>query len=87
MQKVDRELKESPPSGLSDLKNGSLKAHFLSTPRKNNPVESFYSSIEMSGIASKVLPRTNNGTGAFVLQCRKMVFNYCEKWGSNKGMM
>ncbi|CAO3637636.1 unnamed protein product [Mucor hiemalis] len=41
----------------------------------------------MSGIASKVLPRTNNGTGAFVLQCRKMVFNYCEKWGSNKGMI
>jgi large subunit ribosomal protein L43 len=41
----------------------------------------------MSAIASKILPRTNNGTGAFVLQCRKMVFNYCEKWGSNKGMM
>ncbi|KAI8356643.1 thioredoxin-like protein [Blakeslea trispora] len=41
----------------------------------------------MSTMASRILPRTNNGTGAFVLQCRKMVFNYCEKWGSNKGMI
>ncbi|CEG66676.1 39S ribosomal protein L43, mitochondrial [Rhizopus azygosporus] len=41
----------------------------------------------MSAFASRLLPKTNNGTGAFVLQCRKMVFNYCEKWGSNKGMI
>ncbi|KAI7898835.1 thioredoxin-like protein [Cokeromyces recurvatus] len=41
----------------------------------------------MSTIARKIIPRTNNGTGSFVLQCRKMVFNYCEKWGSNKGMI
>ncbi|KAL0081476.1 thioredoxin-like protein [Phycomyces blakesleeanus] len=37
--------------------------------------------------AKKAIPRTNNGAGAFVLQCRKMVFNYCEHWGSNKGMV
>ncbi|KAF7730423.1 39S ribosomal protein L51, mitochondrial [Apophysomyces ossiformis] len=37
--------------------------------------------------ASKLLARTNNGTGAFVLQCRQLVFNYCEHWGSNKGMI
>ncbi|CAO3674250.1 unnamed protein product [Rhizopus stolonifer] len=41
----------------------------------------------MSTVAARALPRTNNGTGAFVLQCRKLVFNYCEKWGSNKGMI
>ncbi|SAM09671.1 hypothetical protein [Absidia glauca] len=37
--------------------------------------------------SSKLLSTTNNGTGAFVLQCRKLVFNYCELWGSNKGMV
>ncbi|KAG0174405.1 39S ribosomal protein L51, mitochondrial [Apophysomyces sp. BC1034] len=37
--------------------------------------------------ASKLIPRTNNGTGAFVLQCRQLVFHYCEHWGSNKGMI
>ncbi|CAO3589219.1 unnamed protein product [Absidia cylindrospora] len=36
---------------------------------------------------TKLLSTTNNGTGAFVLQCRKLVFNYCELWGSNKGMV
>ncbi|KAL1936145.1 hypothetical protein VTP01DRAFT_279 [Rhizomucor pusillus] len=36
---------------------------------------------------STVLPRINNGTGAYVLQCKKLVFNYCERWGSNKGMI
>lgn len=41
----------------------------------------------MSTAAKKLLPRTNNGTGAFVLQCRRLVFNYCEHWGSNKGMV
>jgi large subunit ribosomal protein L43 len=41
----------------------------------------------MSVFAARALPKTNNGTGAFILQCRRMVFNYCEKWGSNKGMM
>ncbi|KAI8973455.1 thioredoxin-like protein [Mycotypha africana] len=34
-----------------------------------------------------LVAKSNNGTGAFVLQCRKMVFNYCEHWGSNKGMI
>ncbi|KAI8336221.1 thioredoxin-like protein [Chlamydoabsidia padenii] len=37
--------------------------------------------------SSKLASTTNNGTGAFVLQCRKLVFNYCEMWGSNKGMV
>lgn len=37
--------------------------------------------------AQKLASVTKNGVGAYVLQCRKMVFNYCENWGSNKGMM
>ncbi|CAO3592088.1 unnamed protein product [Absidia cylindrospora] len=36
---------------------------------------------------TKLLSTSDNGTGAFVLQCRKLVFNYCELWGSNKGMV
>ncbi|KAM0792858.1 hypothetical protein ACM66B_002622 [Microbotryomycetes sp. NB124-2] len=28
----------------------------------------------------------SNGSAAFVLPCRKLVFEYCESWGSNKGM-
>jgi large subunit ribosomal protein L43 len=35
----------------------------------------------------KLATVTKNGVGAYVLQCRKLVFNYCENWGSNKGMM
>ncbi|CAO3634890.1 unnamed protein product [Cunninghamella blakesleeana] len=38
-------------------------------------------------VANKFIAKTNNGAGAFVLQCRKLVFNYCESWGSNKGMI
>ncbi|CDS05565.1 hypothetical protein LRAMOSA08093 [Lichtheimia ramosa] len=41
----------------------------------------------MASVATKAIPRTNNGTGAFVLQCKSLVFNYCERWGSNKGMI
>ncbi|KAI8388664.1 thioredoxin-like protein [Radiomyces spectabilis] len=41
----------------------------------------------MSALAQKLVPKPSNGTGAFILQCRKMVFNYCEHWASNKGMI
>ncbi|KDE08713.1 hypothetical protein MVLG_01168 [Microbotryum lychnidis-dioicae p1A1 Lamole] len=27
-----------------------------------------------------------NGTKSFVLPCKKIVFEYCETWGSNRGM-
>ncbi|KAG2187903.1 hypothetical protein INT44_000653 [Umbelopsis vinacea] len=37
--------------------------------------------------AQRLASVTKNGVGAYVLQCRKMVFNYCENWGSNKGMI
>lgn len=60
----------------------------------SGPVKSFSTAfflplaqnIDMS-FSSKLVSTTNNGTGAFVLQCRKLVFNYCELWGSNKGMV
>ncbi|KAI8074727.1 thioredoxin-like protein [Gongronella butleri] len=38
-------------------------------------------------MSSKILKPVSNGAGAFVLQCRKLVFNYCEHWGSSKGMV
>ncbi|KAI7868944.1 thioredoxin-like protein [Spinellus fusiger] len=41
----------------------------------------------MSVAVKKIIPKTNNGVGAFVLQCKKLVFHYCEHWGSNKGMV
>ncbi|CAG8442473.1 13678_t:CDS:2 [Ambispora gerdemannii] len=28
-----------------------------------------------------------NGVGSYVLQCRKMVFHYCERGGSSRGMI
>ncbi|CAO3668433.1 unnamed protein product [Umbelopsis vinacea] len=37
--------------------------------------------------AQKLATVTKNGVGAYVLQCRKLIFNYCENWGSNKGMI
>lgn len=32
------------------------------------------------------MPRKQNGVGAFVLQCRKLDFHYCDWAGSSKGM-
>ncbi|KAG9290089.1 hypothetical protein G9A89_010395 [Geosiphon pyriformis] len=29
---------------------------------------------------------SKNGVGGFIIQCRKMVFHYCEKGGSSRGM-
>ncbi|KAJ2960458.1 hypothetical protein NQZ79_g4191 [Umbelopsis isabellina] len=37
--------------------------------------------------AQRLASVTKNGVGTYILQCRKMVFNYCENWGSNKGMI
>ncbi|ORX57505.1 hypothetical protein DM01DRAFT_1319439 [Hesseltinella vesiculosa] len=37
--------------------------------------------------AAKLIKPVSNGAGAFVLQCRKLVFNYCEHWGSSSGMV
>ncbi|RUS22024.1 thioredoxin-like protein [Endogone sp. FLAS-F59071] len=40
-------------------------------------------------LASRIVPiaKARNGVGAYVLQCRKLVFNYCEHGGSSKGMI
>ena len=27
-----------------------------------------------------------NGVGAFILQCKRLDFHYCDKWGSSRGM-
>lgn len=35
---------------------------------------------------SALLTPQQNGVGAFVLQCRKMDFHYCDWAGSSKGM-
>lgn len=28
----------------------------------------------------------SNGSSAFILPCKKLIFEYCETWGSNRGM-
>ncbi|KAL1920741.1 mitochondrial 54S ribosomal protein mL43 [Calcarisporiella thermophila] len=38
-------------------------------------------------LAKSIIPQAKNGAGAFVLQCRKMVFHYCERSGSSRGMI
>ncbi|RUP49103.1 mitochondrial ribosomal protein L43 [Jimgerdemannia flammicorona] len=42
-----------------------------------------------STLSAKSIPlaRPKNGVGAFVFQCRKLVFSYCEHFGSNNGMV
>jgi large subunit ribosomal protein L43 len=37
-------------------------------------------------MASPIRSIGKNGVGAYVLQCRKLVFEYCEKSGSSRGM-
>jgi large subunit ribosomal protein L43 len=33
-----------------------------------------------------LLTRTRPGVGAFVLQCKRLEFHYCNWWGSSRGM-
>ncbi|KAI9598730.1 thioredoxin-like protein [Syncephalis fuscata] len=40
----------------------------------------------MASTAARQLSINKNGVGAFVLQCRKLVFQYCEKSGSSRGI-
>ncbi|KAI9228386.1 MAG: thioredoxin-like protein [Piptocephalis tieghemiana] len=37
-------------------------------------------------MSTRLTSTGKNGVGAFVLQCRKMVFHYCERSGSSAGM-
>jgi len=37
--------------------------------------------------ALRAVSKSQNGVGAFILQCKKMEFNYCEHGGSSRGMM
>jgi large subunit ribosomal protein L43 len=34
----------------------------------------------------RLISKSQNGVGAFVLQCKRMEFNYCDWAGSSKGM-
>ncbi|RKP22737.1 thioredoxin-like protein [Syncephalis pseudoplumigaleata] len=40
----------------------------------------------MASAAPRLLSVNKNGVGTFVLQCRKLVFHYCERSGSSRGM-
>ncbi|KAL9072148.1 MAG: hypothetical protein Q9161_003769 [Pseudevernia consocians] len=36
--------------------------------------------------AIRTTSTAQNGVGAFILQCKRLDFHYCDKWGSSKGM-
>ncbi|CBX96692.1 hypothetical protein IAQ61_005445 [Plenodomus lingam] len=36
--------------------------------------------------ALKAVAKPQNGVGAFILQCKRLDFHYCNRWGSSKGM-
>ncbi|KAL6702859.1 39S ribosomal protein L51, mitochondrial [Coniothyrium glycines] len=36
--------------------------------------------------AIKAVAKPQNGVGAFILQCKRLEFHYCNWWGSSKGM-
>ncbi|KAJ4343149.1 39S ribosomal protein L51, mitochondrial [Ascochyta clinopodiicola] len=36
--------------------------------------------------ATRTVAKAQNGVGAFVLQCKRLEFHYCNWWGSSKGM-
>ncbi|OAL46342.1 hypothetical protein IQ07DRAFT_623891 [Pyrenochaeta sp. DS3sAY3a] len=36
--------------------------------------------------AIKTLAKPQNGVGAFILQCKRLDFHYCNWWGSSRGM-
>ncbi|KAB5570346.1 thioredoxin-like protein [Coniochaeta sp. 2T2.1] len=40
----------------------------------------------MTVVALKQISTARNGVGAFILQCKKMDFHYCDWAGSSKGM-
>ncbi|KAI8055772.1 hypothetical protein BDF22DRAFT_672122 [Syncephalis plumigaleata] len=40
----------------------------------------------MASATARQLSINKNGVGAFVLQCRKLVFQYCERSGSSRGI-
>ncbi|KAL2053095.1 hypothetical protein ABVK25_006732 [Lepraria finkii] len=36
--------------------------------------------------AIRTTSTARNGVGAFILQCKRLDFHYCDHWGSSKGM-
>ncbi|KAF1957992.1 hypothetical protein CC80DRAFT_560195 [Byssothecium circinans] len=36
--------------------------------------------------AIRTVAKPQNGVGAFILQCKKLEFHYCDWWGSSRGM-
>ncbi|CAD6576492.1 MAG: 39S ribosomal protein L51, mitochondrial [Alectoria sarmentosa] len=36
--------------------------------------------------ALRTTSTAQNGVGAFILQCKRLDFHYCDKWGSSQGM-
>ncbi|KAG9197119.1 39S ribosomal protein L51, mitochondrial [Epicoccum nigrum] len=37
-------------------------------------------------VATRTVAKAQNGVGAFILQCKRLEFHYCNWWGSSKGM-
>ncbi|KAF1815804.1 hypothetical protein P152DRAFT_430119 [Eremomyces bilateralis CBS 781.70] len=37
--------------------------------------------------ALSAMAKGQNGVGAFILQCKRIDFHYCDYWGSSKGMV
>jgi hypothetical protein len=42
--------------------------------------------MEIRGFPAQVLMNLQNGVGAFILQCHKLSFHYCDWAGSSRGM-
>ena len=44
------------------------------------------SHLPQANYVYKRLTYHQNGVGAFILQCKRLDFHYCDRWGSSKGM-
>jgi len=51
----------------------------------NSPGTSPYSIPTLFNPLPRLIYR-QNGVGAFILQCKRLDFHYCDNWGSSKGM-
>lgn len=77
--------------GLADATLLKFPLHLSAA--QNEPPLSFSTSktrtvttIEMPITALRTVSKAQNGVGAFVLQCKRLDFHYCDWAGASKGM-
>lgn len=72
------------PTACSFLSTDRLRSR-RPTSRCPRPIERTNEEV-MPVSALRAVSKSQNGVGAFILQCKRMEFNFCDWAGSSKGM-